>query len=167
MTDDRQALLSGVGRGTQAYQRAVDGFDDAVGRSLGLNPTDLRCLDWLTEGPLAAGALGVATGLSSAATTTMLDRLERKGFVRRERDGGDRRKVLVELTSDGSERVGRFYGPLAAEGSRLLARFSDGELAMIRDFLGEATDLVDRHTESLRRELAGGGALGRPTASGS
>ncbi len=73
----------------------------------------------------------------------------------------------MDLTSDGRERVGRLYGPLAAEGSRLLARFSDGELAMIRDFLGEATDLVDRHTGSLRRELAGGGAHGPPTASGS
>ena len=98
MTRKRQDLLAAVGRATQTYQRATDGFDDEVGRKLGLNPTDLRCLDWLSEGGMSAGELAEATGLSSAATTTLLDRLERKGFVQRERDSADRRKVIVEMT---------------------------------------------------------------------
>ena len=49
MASKRQDLIAAVGRATQAYQRATDGFDDEVGRKLGLNPTDLRCLDWLSE----------------------------------------------------------------------------------------------------------------------
>jgi DNA-binding MarR family transcriptional regulator len=147
---DRQALIAAVGHATQAYQRATDGFDDAVGRRLGLNPTDLRCLDWLSERAMAAGELGEATGLSSAATTTMLDRLERKGYARRERDTVDRRKVLVEMTPHGRELIGELYGPLVREGSVLLVRFSDDELAMIRDFLREATQLVDRQRARLR-----------------
>jgi DNA-binding MarR family transcriptional regulator len=145
-----QALVAAVGRATQAYQRATDGFDDAVGRALGLNPTDLRCLDWLTEGPMSAGELGTATGLSSAATTTMLDRLERKGFVRRERGGPDRRKVMVELTPHGRRVIGELYGPLAADGAALLGRFSDEQLVMMRDFLVSATELVDAHRARLR-----------------
>jgi DNA-binding MarR family transcriptional regulator len=154
MATSRQDLIAAVGRATQAYQRATDGFDDEVGRRLGLNPTDLRCLDWLSEGPMSAGELAEATGLSSAATTTLLDRLERKGIVRRERDTGDRRKVIVEMTQSGRELIGDLYGPLAREGSRGLARFSDAELEKVLAFLAEATELVDRH----RRRLASRGA---------
>ena len=145
-----------MGSATQAHQRATDGFDDAVGRRLGLNPTDLRCLDWLSERGKSAGELGAATGLSSAATTTMLDRLERKGYVGRERDTVDRRKVLVEMTADGRARIDDLYGPLAEAGARLLARFSDDELAKLLDFLLKATDVVDRHQARVRGSLVGG-----------
>lgn len=162
MAKNRQALIAAVGSATQAYQRATDGFDDAVGRRLGLNPTDLRCLDWLSERGMSAGELGEATGLSSAATTTMLDRLERKGYVRRDRDTVDRRKVLVEMTPEGRELIGALYGPLAREGGRLLARFSDEELGMMRDFLIEATQVVDRHRARVRGSLEGG----RPASAG-
>ncbi len=155
MTKKRQALMEAVGRATQAYQRATDGFDDAVGRRLGLNPTDLRCLDWLTEGARTAGELAEATGLSSAATTTLLDRLERKGYVRRERDTVDRRRVLVELTATGLRRIGEMYGPLAREGEDLLERFSDDDLSKLRQFLIEATEIVDRHRGRLRASSAG------------
>jgi DNA-binding MarR family transcriptional regulator len=147
---DRQALVRAAGRATQAYQRATDGFDDAVGQVLGLNPTDLRCLDWLTEGPMTAGELSSATGLSSAATTTLLDRLEAKGYVRRVRDTADRRKVLAELTPEGRGRIGALYGPLAAEGGALLQRFSDAELGSMLEFLTEATRLVDKHRDRTR-----------------
>lgn len=147
----RQTLINEVGRATQAYQRATDGFDDLVGRLLRLNPADLRCLDWLTQGPMSAGDLAEATGLSSAATTTLLDRLEQKGYIRRERDTTDRRKVLVELTPDGGERLYKLYGPLADEGGQLLARFDDATLEQMRDFLVEATDIVQQHRAQLRR----------------
>ena len=146
----RQDLIVAVGRATQAYQRATDGFDDEVRRRLGLNPTDLRCLDWLSEGGMAAGELAEATGLSSAATTTLLDRLERKGYVQRVRDTVDRRKVMVEMTPHGRELVGGFYGPLAQDGGRGLGRFSDAELEKVLDFLREATALVDRHRRGVR-----------------
>jgi DNA-binding MarR family transcriptional regulator len=150
MTSKRQALLAAVGRATQAYQRATDGFDDEVGRKLGLNSTDLRCLDWLTEGGMTAGELAEATGLSSAATTSLLDRLERRDIVRRERGIVDRRKVVVRMTPEGQQLVGSMYGPLARDGSKGLTRFTDAELEKVLEFLGEATELVDRHRRHLR-----------------
>ena len=149
-TKRRQVLLEEVGRATQAYQRATDGFDDAVGKTLSLNPTDLRGLDWLTEGPMSAGELSDATGLSTAATTTLLDRLEKKGFIRRERDPEDRRRIRAELSDEGSQVLGTFYGPLAIQGGRLLARFTDRELEMIRDFLFDATRVVQIEEAKLR-----------------
>lgn len=155
VTKKRQALFEEVGAASQAYQRATDGFDDAVGSVLGLNPADLRCLDWLTEGPMSAGQLAEATGLSTAATTTLLDRLEIKGYVRRERSATDRRRVIARLTDEGTSKLGALYGPLAAEGGRLLARFSDAELAMVKQFLVEGAEVV--RVAELRLRAAGHG----------
>jgi DNA-binding MarR family transcriptional regulator len=150
MPSTRQALIGEVGRALQAYQRSTAAFDDEVGRLLGVNPADLRCLDWLTDGPMTASRLADATGLSAAATTSMIDRLERKGFVRRRRDDGDRRQVLVEYTEDGLRRVGELYGPLVAEGDPLLASFTREQLAVTRDQLVRMREVTDRHRDRLR-----------------
>src|SRR5262245_65182456 len=120
MSDRRQDLIASAGWAMQAYQRSTQAFDDAVGRALDLNATDLRCLDWLVEGPRSAGDLAMLIDLSSAATTTLIDRLEEKGFVRRVRDAADRRRVMVEMTEEGLDRVNRCYGPLVQEGVALL-----------------------------------------------
>jgi DNA-binding MarR family transcriptional regulator len=139
-----------VGRAMQAYQRSTQAFDDEVGRLLGLNPTDLRALDWLTEGPMTASRLAAATGLSAAATTSMLDRLEHKGFVRRRRSDDDRRQVLVDYTSEGLRRVGALYGPLVADGAPLLSAFTKDQLVVMRDQLVHMRELADRHRDRLR-----------------
>ena len=139
----------------QAYQRSTQAFDDEVGRVLGVNPVDLRCLDWLTEGPMTASRLAEATGLSAGATTSMIDRLERKGFVRRRRGDGDRRQVLVEFTDEGIRRVGELYGPLVAEGEPLLGSFSKEQLDVMRDQLVRMREMTDRQRERLRAIDAG------------
>jgi DNA-binding MarR family transcriptional regulator len=146
----RQVLIEEVGRATQAYQRATDGFDDIVGRRLGLNPTDLRCLDWLTQSVMTAGELSQAIGLSTAATTTLLDRLEGKGYIERRRDDTDRRKVVVALTAQGQKQLFDLYGPLAEEGGPLLERFSNDELARLLEFLIDATEIVNRHKAQIK-----------------
>src|ERR687891_389561 len=94
-TKQRQALIRETGYALQAYQRSTQAFD--------LNPTDLRCLDWLADGPKSAGELAAGVALSTAATTTLIDRLERRGLVRRVRDPHDRRRVVVEMTREGQE----------------------------------------------------------------
>ena len=72
----RRQLVGDLGAALQRYQRSVQAYDDAVGRPSGLGPADLRCLDWLADGPKTAGVLAVATGLRPAATTALIDRLE-------------------------------------------------------------------------------------------
>ncbi len=150
MPAKRQPLIAEVGRALQAYQRSTQAFDDEVGRVLGLNPTDLRCLDWLTEGPMTATRLAEATGLSAAATTSLIDRLERKDFVRRRRHDSDRRHVLVEFTERGLERVGALYGPLVAAGAPILEGFTVDQLMVMRDQLDAMRDVTDRHRARLR-----------------
>lgn len=155
MAATRQQLVGDVGRAMQAYQRSTQAFDDEVGRLLGVNPVDLRCLDWLTEGPMTASRLAEATGLSAAATTSMIDRLEDKGFVRRRRGDGDRRQVLVEFTEGGLRRVGELYGPLVAEGEPLLASFTKEQLAVMHDQLVRMREMTDRQRERLRTQNEG------------
>jgi DNA-binding MarR family transcriptional regulator len=151
MATRRQALITELGTAMQAYQRANAAFDDEVGRLLGLNPADLRCLDWLSGGQMSAGDLSRATGLSSAATTSMIDRLERKGFVRRVRGEADRRQVLVEMTEEGERRSWQLYGPLVEEGAGLFKRFSPDELATMVDLVVAMRDLADEHCRLLRQ----------------
>ena len=155
MAKNRQALIGTLGRAIQAYQRSTQAFDDEVGRILDVNPVDLRCLDWLSEGPLSASRLADATGLSAAATTSMIDRLERKGFVRRTPHPSDRRQVLVEMTEAGNAASWRLYGPLIEEGVPLLAPFTVGELEAMRDYLVAITELTDAHRRRLRSTPGG------------
>jgi DNA-binding MarR family transcriptional regulator len=150
----RQELIADLGRQMQAYQRSTEAFDDEVGRLLDLNPTDRRGLDWLSEGPMTASRLAEATGLSAAATTSLIDRLERKGFVRRIRQEADRRQVLVSMTDEGAARVWEVYGAMVEAGTPLLARFDKATLAAMRDYLVAIRELTDTERDRLR-ETAG------------
>lgn len=145
MDDTRQALTAAVGFAVQRYQRSVQAFDDAVGRRLGVGPADLRCLDWLTDGPMSAGQLSAATGLKPAATTALLDRLEAKGLIERYREDRDRRVVLVRMTPRGVAEVGALYGPLVTEGQRMFDRLTEHDLTVMREYLDACTALTDRH----------------------
>jgi DNA-binding MarR family transcriptional regulator len=73
-------------------------FHQAIAGKLGLNVTDTRCFELMSrysQGPLTAGDLARATGLTTGAVTGILDRLEKAGLVERYRNAIDRRKVFV------------------------------------------------------------------------
>ena len=147
----RRQLVGELGAALQRYQRSVQAYDDAVGRALGLGPADLRCLDWLVDGPKTAGALATATGLRPAATTALIDRLEAKGLVERVRDESDRRRVLVRMTEEGMRSTYAMYAPLVDEGQGLFAEHSAAELAAMRDLLEAMRELTDRHRDGITR----------------
>lgn len=146
----------------RAYQCALDGFDEAVSERLGINRTDLRCLDLLEQHrSMTAGALAQASGLTSGAMTFALDRLERAGFVRRRRDDEDRRRVVVEMEPAGGERARALHEPLAADARAAAAGFSTGELEVIADFLRKLRELYERHGTALRHGSRAGDRLAR------
>src|SRR5713101_3331385 len=73
----------------------------AAADRIGINATDLNCLNILSfSGHMTAGELARATGLTTASITGVIDRLEEAGFVSRERDPHDRRRVVVRLALD-------------------------------------------------------------------
>ena len=99
MSSDKRAIFSELISEVRRSQAATQRFDRAVAEAVGLNLTDMGCIDVLSQhGPMTAGQLALQTGLSSGAMTTAIDRLESAGYARRVRDQRDRRRVLVELT---------------------------------------------------------------------
>jgi DNA-binding MarR family transcriptional regulator len=133
-------------------QIAYDRFHDAVAAYLGLNRTDIRCLDILDlTGRQTAGELAAGMGMSTGAVTAMLDRLEKAGYVRRVRDPADRRRVMVEPTDLARERGQEIYGPFGEQVDPMFGRFSDADLAMIRDFLRMGNEFYELQTSRIEQ----------------
>jgi len=148
---DRQTLVSELRDALRAFLRAVDAFDEAVSERLGINRTDLRCLDLLEQHrPMTAGALAEASGITTGAMTFVLDRLEGSGFVRRQRDEGDRRRVLVDLEPEGADRAWSVHEPLVIDARHAASGFDLDELDVVRRFLQIMGSLYDIHSEVLR-----------------
>ena len=153
MSSDKRATFRELMSEVRRSQSATDRFDQAVADALGLNRTDLRCLDTISlEGPVAAGRLAQATGLTSGAITTALDRLERAGFARRLADPTDRRRVLVEATAHAHEQTLRFYGPHIALSERLYRRYTADQLELLLDFVRTGREFNERHAAQIERD---------------
>lgn len=109
-----------------------------VAKQVGLGPSDSQLLGLLRlDGPLTPGRLAELTGLTTGTVTGVLDRLERSGFVRRERDPADRRKVVVTPVAEGVARLAAHYSAHGAYTDGLLARRGLAELQVLRDFLAD------------------------------
>jgi len=109
-----------------------------IASKVGLNPTDLRCLDLISQSGetlVTAGDLRIATGLTTGAVTAILDRLETAGAVERVRDKRDRRKVFVRLHPGSTLNVSQYFDGLGAEMAKLAASYTDSELRLIEGFL--------------------------------
>jgi DNA-binding transcriptional ArsR family regulator len=126
---------------------------------IGINVTDLNCLNIVAlTGPMTAGELARATGLTTASITGVLDRLEEGGFVRRERDPKDRRRVIVTLNpGPGLREIGPTFGPLVRAWRDAAAGYSDEDLRMLLDFQRKLEQIVRDQLARLRGELSGGG----------
>jgi DNA-binding MarR family transcriptional regulator len=131
-------------------------ISDLVAGLVGVNSTDLECLDLLLlAGPTTAGKLAEHTGLTSGATTAAIDRLERGGFVTRRRDVNDRRRVLVEIVTSSIERIAPLYLPLQARVNQLNRQFTDAELASVVEYMTQALEAGADHVAWLQTQAAG------------
>ncbi|MCM2576360.1 MarR family transcriptional regulator [Streptomyces meridianus] len=143
--------MSGIAVRMRMLQQSFDAFDEAAATLLGLNRTDLRCLDLiLADDPMSAGELTTAAKLSPAATTTAIDRLERAGFVTRNRDAANRRRVLVAATEAARAAEREVYGPVGEAGIMALRRYGEDQLAVILDFLETARRVQEEQTARLK-----------------
>ncbi|MEV0669352.1 MarR family transcriptional regulator [Mycobacterium sp. NPDC050441] len=136
------------------YQAAVDDFDRECARVLGVNETDLRCLEILIRevGDATPRYLADGLGLTTGSVTAMLDRLEKLNYVQRKPHPDDRRKVIVAPTPHAVSRVDELIAPLVADGNNLLGGYNQSDLALICEFLTRTADLQDQHTMRIRRQ---------------
>lgn len=124
-------------------------FHSRIAEQMGLSGTDHKCLELAMRAkvPLTAGQIAQLSGLSTGAVTGVIDRLERRGLVRRLRDPRDRRKVLVEVTDVDESRFAYLFQNLADMGERVLAHFTPAEWEVIerytRMLLDEFRTLVE------------------------
>jgi DNA-binding MarR family transcriptional regulator len=138
-------------------------ISDLVAARVGINSTDLECLDLLQlAGPITAGRMSAHSGLTTGATTAMIDRLERAGYVRRRRDPGDRRVVVVEVLDHCAPHIAPLYAPIQKELEKLHSRYNNRELAIVVRYLTEALEAGARHVAWLQTQPALPKAHGRP-----
>jgi DNA-binding MarR family transcriptional regulator len=151
---EEQDLIAEVTR----EMRLMSSFDallaQAIAERIGMHSTDIETLDLLSVlGPMTAGRLAELTGLSTGATTRLVDRLVRAGYVERRADPGDRRRVIVEPVLSNLDGVNDLYMPLTARLTDLWKSFDQDELQVILRFVRGSNAAVSEVNASLRSEL--------------
>ena len=135
----------------RAYQTSNDNFDQAIADHVGMNRTDMRCLDLIDQSSgMTAGELARAAGLTSGAVTAVVDRLEKAGMARRVADPADRRRVRIEVTPRLWELTGPLMMPFLTESQAILDDYSTEELERFTRFLERVIEVQAKHTERVR-----------------
>lgn len=135
------------------FSSAVVLFHAAAAERFGLNATDWKCGDVLSRlGPMNPTQLAEHVGMSTAAVTQVIDRLERARFARRERDPHDRRKITVHatVTPKLEQEMVAVFGSLSEQVGQLLARYTPEQQAAISDYLQQVTLVIEAETRRLR-----------------
>ena len=156
----------------ESRKSTLDGvyFLQAVAERSGMNLTDLQCVAILTStGPVTAGQLAETMGLTTGAVTGVVNRMERSGYVRREKDPADGRRVVVRPVFEELERAGvGFFG--SREGAlvdALVSEYDDRDLALLLDFMRKANAMTREQIARIRAasEGKGGGEFSAPLGS--
>lgn len=147
MRADLLQRLAQVGR---EHSDATVFFHAEIARLLDLHPTDYKTMGVLDRiGPMTAGQIAEHTGLASASVTNLIDRLESKGLARRVRDSTDRRRVMVEPVAEWVSGARRMFTSTRASLARLFERYSEGDLAVIADFLARNAERLHEETRKI------------------
>lgn len=131
----KQDLVMQVISGARGYSIGTVLFHQAVGQRLGINVTDMKCLDIITrKGSATPSELAGHTGLSTGATTAMIDRLEKVKLIERHPHPTDRRGTIVALSNQAMRKLPVLFKSLANAMQVLLSSYSDRELKVLDDF---------------------------------
>lgn len=167
MSKDRERLLRELEAENRRSTTGAVLFLQAVTQRSGMNPTDLQCINILRQaGPITAGQLAETVGLTAGAVTGAIDRMERAGYVRREKDPEDGRRVLVRPVLEELERAGA--GVFGSHGGRaleaLVPEYDERDLAVVLDFMRRANDATEEEVARVRSGSRGdeGGEFATP-----
>jgi DNA-binding MarR family transcriptional regulator len=133
------------------YLDAVGLHGVAGAEAAGLHASEWYALSLLDlEGSLTSGELSARTGLTTGATTRLIDRLERAGYVRRVADPTDRRKVLVEPVESALTRIDEIVGPARRRIAEVLRTYSPEQLEVLFDYFARAAPAYRAASEQIR-----------------
>ena len=148
-TDLKKRALSAVAE----YGAHLTLFRNAMGEWLGLNGTDMECLRLLfLKGIATPSELARHTGLTSGATTAMLDRLEKAGLIERGPNPNDRRGTLIAPTKSAAEKAASWFESARKAQDELISSYSEKELEIISDVFERFTKLWNQEREKLQRD---------------
>lgn len=130
---------------TQALRRlqtAMSEAEVALGRRMHLGHSELAAMTHLSgaRDPVGPGWLSQRLGLTPAAATELVDRLERAGHLERRRDTADRRRVHLIPTESAVADVGDQLAPLLAAIDDSAQQFGPDERAAIQRFLNAVVE---------------------------
>jgi DNA-binding MarR family transcriptional regulator len=122
----------------------------AIAEKLGLNLTDFKALGLLhRRGDMTPKRLAGAMGMSAAATTTIIDRLEKARYVARKRGGGDRRSLKVHALEGSEKKVEHLYKSLRDLTETQVASYSEKDWKVISNYFSTATKMLREATAKL------------------
>ncbi|MGK5741779.1 MarR family winged helix-turn-helix transcriptional regulator [Micromonospora sp. URMC 103] len=161
----RERLVAEITGDLRRYSVDAQHIGHAFASRHGLNATDLQALLAVMDAevagdPITPGRLGEHLNLSSGSVTALVDRLERAGHIRRDRDTADRRKVLLRYADPGAALATAFFQPLGRRTDAVMAEFGDDELRVVHRFLRAMVDSMREHRDEVR--AAGTGPSRRP-----
>lgn len=143
----RVEILAELARVGRDHSDTTVLFHGTAARKMGLNPTDYKTMSVLERmGPLSAGDISRHIGLATASVTDLIDRLESKGYVQRERDTVDRRRTVIRPVDEKIHEARRYFVSTSKSLATLYKTYSDADLELIADFL-------KRNTQRLREEI--------------
>jgi DNA-binding MarR family transcriptional regulator len=146
----RRRLTTAIKESLRELSIQLSLLNHHVSGRLELNDVDLDCLDLISRhGPLSPSALARRAGLHPATITGILDRLERGGWVARDRDQADRRAVRVRALRDRGAEVLRLYSGMNASMDQICAGYTDTELELLAGFLHRTAAAGQTATDAL------------------
>ncbi len=144
---ERRALMA-----VAEYAVSLTKLRNAMSEGMGFNVTDMECLRLLfLRGVATPSELARYTGLTSGATTAMLDRLERAGMIERRPNPDDRRGTLIAPVKAGAERVAAWFESARKAQTELIASYPEKDLKLITDFFERITEVLTKEREKIQR----------------
>lgn len=149
-TRQRRRLTVAIKESLRELTIQLSLLNHQVGTHVDLRDVDFDCLEIVNQhGPLSPGALARRAGLHPATMTGVLDRLERGGWVTRDRDPADRRAVRVRAVRERNAEVYGLYAGMNGSMDEICARYEDAELEVLADFLRRTTEAGQNATDDL------------------
>ena len=143
-----------VNQGMREYGISTVLFRHAVGERLGVNVTDMECLALIFfKGLATPSELARYTGLTSGATTAMLDRLEKARLIERRPNPQDRRGTLIVLTNERNQEMEAVFAPAREAIEKLNASYSEKELEIIGEYLRKLVNIWEQGRERLKEQM--------------
>ncbi|MEH7237653.1 MarR family transcriptional regulator [Bacillus sp. JJ1562] len=147
----REQLLELFNEELRNFSTETIMFHQNVAEKLGLNSTDHKCLDIILRNyPMTAGKLAEMTGFTTGTVTGVIDRLEKAGYVYRDKDSNDRRRVIINANLEKAEKeILPLFASFSQSMRELFEKYNDQEIKFLFDFVVRSRAILCEESKKL------------------